>query len=96
MKVKYEPSIKEQKLNSKKTVHITISSVRHRVLKAQVALHNTSIQGFFEEVCGLLCEEDERILDILRSLADKKLKKEKRQLVNEEKDEIYKYIENEN
>lgn len=95
MKVKYEPTIKESKLNRRKTVHITISPVRHRVLKAQVALHNTSIQGFFEEVCGLLCEEDERILDILKSISDKKLRKEKSQLVNEEKDEIYKYIEDE-
>tara|TARA_Y100001972_G_scaffold124019_2_gene172312 strand:+ start:3274 stop:3567 length:294 start_codon:yes stop_codon:yes gene_type:complete len=94
MKVNYDASIKEQYLKRKKTVHISLSPVRHRVLKAQVALHNTSIQAFLEEVCGLICEEDEYIMNILKRLSEEKAKrKTKSRLVKEEKDEIYKYIE---
>lgn len=94
MKVDYDSSIKEQHLKSKKSIHINLSSIRHRVLKAQVALHNTSIQAFFEEVCGLVCEQDESVMKILRNLeGNNKKVKTKSQLVNEEKDEIYKFIE---
>lgn len=96
MKVEYDATIKEEYLKQKKTVHISLSPVRHRILKAQVALNNTSIQRFLEEICGLVCEEDEHIMKVLKSLShDKQSKKRKTksQLVNEEKDEIYKYIE---
>lgn len=97
MKVDYNSSVREQYLKSKKSIHINISTVRHRVLKAQVALHNTSIQAFLEEVCGLLCEEDEKMIKILKSLdkSGKKTKTKNQQshLVKEEKDEIYKFIE---
>ena len=96
MKVEYDASIKEEYLKQKKTVHIALSPVRHRVLKAQVALNNTSIQRFLEEICGLVCEEDEYIMKVLQSLSHEKKRKKRKtksQLVNEEKDEIYKYIE---
>ena len=98
MKVNYDASVKEEYLKRKKTVHIALSPVRHRVLKAQVALNNTSIQRFFEEICGLVCEEDEHIMKVLTKLSEEKRtkKKSKSQLVNEEKDEIYKYIEKQN
>ncbi len=97
MKVKYDATIEEHHLKRKKTVHVSLTPVRHRILKAQVALHNTSIQAFLEEVCGLICEEDEYIMNILKRLSDQKLKKKsKTQLVNEEKDEIYKFIEDQN
>lgn len=94
MKVEYNESIEDRHIKRKKSVHIDLSPVRHRVLKAQVALNNTSIQAFFEEICGLVCEEDEYIMKVLKGLGNLKIQKSKKsKLVNEEKDEIYKYIE---
>ena len=95
MKVDYRPNIKEKYLRRKKSVHINISETRHRVLKAHLSLYNTSIQSFFEEICARVCEEDEYVMSIIKDIQDRKRNEQFKNLVAEEKDELYRFIEEE-
>lgn len=92
MKIKYEPTLSEKTFGSKKSVHISISPTKYRVFRAHLSLHDISMQAYFEEICGLVCEENDYLLKIMKDLQDRKRFKSTKKLYKEEQDDIYDFI----
>ena len=76
-------------LETKKSVHVSMTKLAHSEFRKCLLDHNLSMQEVLELFAQLVGENDERAIDIIKQAKDNKRQKTLKKLTNNEVESLY-------